>query len=90
MNWQTVYECVQQIAGMKGDVQHAMVRLRQEVVASTELSDSDRAELHATLDRLQSANVYGRISLVGRLKELLTKHAGFKDKFAEFGMKRGP
>jgi hypothetical protein len=86
MNWQNVFECVQRISGMKGDVPQAMVLLRQEIVASPQLSEEDRKELHAVLDKLQGANLYGRISLVGRLKELLSTHDGFKAQFAEFGM----
>ena len=85
MNWQTAFECVQQISGMKGDVPRAMMLLRREVVASPELSEEDRDALHGVLDRLQGANLYGKIALVGQLKELLSKHTAFKAKFAEYG-----
>lgn len=88
MNWETVYQCVQKITGMKRDSPQAMVVLRQEVIASTQLSAADKVELHEILDGLQSANVYGQISFVGKLKEVLSRHDGFKAKYAEFGMRR--
>lgn len=88
MNWETVYQCVQKIAGMKRDSAQALVVLRQEIIASTQLSAADKADLHEVLDRLQSANVYGQISLVGQLKEILSRHDGFKAKYAEFGIQR--
>jgi hypothetical protein len=88
MNWETVYQCVQKIAGMKRDAPQAIVMLRQEVIASTQLSAADKVELHEVLDGLQSANVYGQISFVGRLKEILSRHAEFKAKYAEFGMRK--
>ena len=86
MNWETVFQCVQKISGMKADSAHAMLLLRSEVVASSQLSAADKVEIHAMLDGLQSANIYGRISLVGRLKEVLSRHAQFKAKYAEFGL----
>lgn len=88
MNWETVYQCMQKIAGMKRDAPEAMVLLRAEVVASAQLSAADKAELHGVLDSLQSANLYGQISLVGRLKEILSRHAEFKARYAEFGIRR--
>ena len=68
MNWETVYQCMQKIAGMKRDAAQAIVLLRAEVIASTQLSVADKAELQGVLDGLQSANLYRQISLVGRLK----------------------
>ena len=88
MNWQTVFECVQKISGVKRDSPHAIVLLRQEVVASSQLSPAEKEELHLVLDGLQKANLYGQISLVSQLKEVLSRHAEFKAKFAEFGMHR--
>lgn len=88
MNWQTVFQCVQKIASMKPDAQHAMVQLRGEVVASTQLSAADKTEIHDLLDGLQSANLYGKISFVGKLKDALSKHPEFKAMYVEFGMPR--
>ena len=88
MNWETVYQCMQKIAGMKRDAAQAIVLLRAEVIASTQLSVADKAELQGVLDGLQSANLYGQISLVGRLKEILSRHAEFKARYAEFGIRR--
>ena len=45
-------------------------------------------ELHDVLDGLQTANLYGRISLVGKLKEVLSRHEQFKARYAEFGLPR--
>lgn len=89
MNWETVYQCVQKIAGMKRDSAQALVALRQEVIASTQLSSAEKGELHEVLDGLQSANVYGQISFVGKLKEVFSRHDEFKAKYAEFGLQRG-
>jgi hypothetical protein len=88
MNWETVFQCVQKISGMKGDSPHAMVSLRKEVVASSQLTTAEKEELHLVLDGLQQANLYGKISLLGQLKDVLSRHAEFKAKYAEFGMRR--
>ena len=88
MNWQTVFQCVQKIASMKPDAQHAMVQLRGEVVASTQLSAVEKREIHELLDGLQQANLYGKISFVGKLKQALSKHSEFKAMYAEFGTPR--
>lgn len=88
MNWETVFQCVQNIAGMKRDAPHAMVLLRQEVIASSQLTVAEKDELHLVLDGLQQANMYGQISFVSQLKEVLSRHAEFKAKYAEFGMRR--
>ena len=88
MNWETVYQCMQKIAGMKRDAAQAIVLLREEVITSTQLSVADKADLQGVLDGLQSANLYGQISLVGRLKEILSRHAEFKARYAEFGIRR--
>ena len=88
MNWQTVFQCVQKISGLKRDSPHAIVLLRQEIVASSQLSSADKEELHLVLDGLQKANLYGQISLVSQLKDVLSRHAEFKAKYAEFGMHR--
>jgi hypothetical protein len=86
MNWEIVFACVQKLSGMKRDAPQAIVQLRQEVVASTQLSASEKEELHVVLDGLQQANMYGQISFVSRLKEVLSRHAEFKARYAEFGM----
>lgn len=86
MNWEIVFACVQKLSGMKRDAPHAIIQLRQEVVASTQLSASEKEELHVVLDGLQQANMYGQISFVSRLKEVLSRHAEFKARYAEFGM----
>lgn len=88
MNWENTYQCVQKIAGMKHDSAQALVVLRQEVIASAQLSPAEKGELHEVLDGLQSANVYGQISFVGKLKEILSRHEGFKAKYAEFGLRK--
>ena len=88
MQWDTVFECVREISGTTLGMPRAIVLLRHEVVASTQLSATDKQELHDVLDRLQSANLYGRISLVGKLKEVLSRHEAFKARYAEFGLPR--
>ena len=72
---------------MKRDSPQAMVLLRKEVVASTQLSPAEKEELHQVLDGLQDANLYGKISLVSQLKDVLSRHAEFKARYAEFGMR---
>ena len=64
-----------------------MVVLRREVVASSELSLVDKNDLHAVLDVLRDANLYGQISLVSKLKEVLSRHAAFKAGYAEFSLR---
>lgn len=86
MNWEIVFACVQKLSGMKRDAPHAIIQLRQEVIASTQLSAGEKEELHVVLDGLQNANMYGQISFVSRLKEILSRHAEFKARYAEFGM----
>ena len=88
MNWETVFECVQKIAGVKRDAPQAMVRLRQEIIASSQLSAADKLELHDVLDGLQTANLYGQISFVSKLKEILSRHADFKARYAEYGLRK--
>jgi len=83
MNWQTVFQCVKKIAGMKSDAQHAMVQLRGEVVASTQLSPDEKTELHDLLDGLQTANLYGKIAFVGKLKEVFSRHPEFKAMYVD-------
>ena len=86
MNWETVFKCVQKIAGMKRDAPQAIVLLRQEIIASSQLSPAEKVELHDVLDGLQKANLYGQISFVSKLKEVLSRHAEFKARYAEFGL----
>lgn len=88
MNWEIVFQSVQNIAGMKRDSPHAIVLLRQQVAASEQISAAEKKELHEVLDGLQSANLYGQISFVSKLKEILSRHEEFKAKYAEFGMHR--
>ena len=88
MNWETVFQCVRDISGLKRDSPRAIVLLRQEIVASAQLSPADKLELHDVLDGLQKANLYGQISFVSKLKEVLSRHAEFKDKYAEFRIRR--
>ena len=87
MNWQTVFKCVQSIAGGKRDSPQAIVQLRHEVVATAELSAADKEEMHLVLDGLQKGNLYGQIALVGQLKGVLSKYAEFKGKYAEYGIR---
>jgi hypothetical protein len=86
LNWKTVFESVQSIAKGSRDAPRALVMLRQEVVATGQLSADDKAEMHRVLDGLQSANLYGQIALVGQLKEVLTKYPEFTKLYAEYGM----
>jgi hypothetical protein len=88
MNWDTVFDCVQAISGLKRDYPHAIMTLRKEVIATPELSAAEKAEMHLVLDGLQKANLYGQIALVGQLKEVLSGHAGFKARYAEYGIRK--
>jgi hypothetical protein len=65
MNWPTVFHSVQSIAKGTHDVPRAVVALRHEVVATTQLTASEKEQMHRVLDGLQSANLYGQIALVG-------------------------
>jgi hypothetical protein len=78
VNWLVALNTVQSIARGSADLPQAMVNLRKEVIATTQLNGSEKAEMHALLDGLQSANLYGRIALLGRVKEILSQHAEFK------------
>lgn len=84
MNWQAVRQCMQSIAGMKRDAAQSIMQLRTEVIASRQLTPAEKVEIHDVLTALESANLYGQISLVGKLKELLSRHAEFKAMYAEF------
>jgi hypothetical protein len=86
MQWDVVFECVKEISGMTAAMPRALVRLRHEVIASMQLPENEKLELHDVLDGLQNANLYGRISLLGKLKEVLSRHEEFKAKYAEFGL----
>jgi hypothetical protein len=88
MNWQTVFQSVQSIAKGTRDAPRAMVALRQEVVASTQLTAAEKEEMHRVLDSLRSANMYGQIALVGQLKEVLATHAEWKAQYPEDGARR--
>jgi hypothetical protein len=78
MNWQTALLSLQTIAKGSRDTPRALVALRHEVIASKDITDADKEELHGVLDRLQTANLYGQIALVGQLKEVLSKYPAFK------------
>jgi|GEM_PF-6875207 len=88
MNWQTVFQSMQSLTRDSADQPLAIVALRHEVIATTELSAAEKDEIGLVLDRLQQANMYGKIALVGQLKQVLSKHAGFSSKYAEFAMRR--
>lgn len=88
MNWQIVFQSVQSIAKATRDAPRAMVALRKEVIATAQLSPSEKDEMHRVLDGLQTANLYGRIALVGQLKEVLSKHAQWKAMYPEYGIGR--
>jgi hypothetical protein len=88
MNWQTVYQAVQAVSKGTRDAPRAMVMLRQEVVATTQLNADEKAEMHRVLDGLQTANLYGQIALVGQLKEILSAHKEFTAQYAEYGIRR--
>ena len=88
MNWKIALKCVHDISGMKQDAAKSMVLLRQEIVGSSQLSAVEKSDLHEVMDGLQQANLYGRISFLSRLKELLSRHAEFKAGMAEFSLRR--
>jgi hypothetical protein len=88
MNWQTVFQSVQSIAKGTRDAPRAIVALRQEVVATTQLTADEKEEMHRVLDGLQTANLYGQIALVGQLKEVLSKHAQWNALFPEYSIGR--
>ena len=88
MNWQTVFLSVQSIAKGTRDTPRAIIALRHEVVATTQLTAAEKEEMHLALDGLQGANLYGQIALVGQLKEVLSTHAEWKAQFAEYRLRR--
>lgn len=88
LNWSVVFEAVQSIARGSSDSSRAMLTLRNEITATTLLTASEKSEMHQVIDSLQDANLYGRIALVGRLKEVLSRHPAFKAQSGEFTMGR--
>lgn len=88
MNWLVVFEAVQSVARGSSESANAMVTLRKEIIATSLLTASEKLEMHQVMDGLQDANLYGRIALVGRLKEVLSRHPEFKAQSAEFTMRR--
>ncbi len=88
MNWAVVFKAVKSVARGSTESAHAMVTLRKEVIATSQLPEAEKAEIHQVMDGLQDANLYGRIALVGRLKEVLSRHPEFKSQSAEFTMRR--
>jgi hypothetical protein len=88
MNWPTVFQSVQSIAKGTRDAPRAIVALRQEVVATTQLTAAEKEQMHRVLDGLQSANLYGQIALVGQLKEVLATHAQWKVQYPDYGARK--
>ncbi len=88
MNWQKVFRCVQEISGSRPDAPRAIVQLRHEVVASSQLTPAEIAEIHGVLDGLQHAGLYQKVALVGQLIEVLSRHGEFKAKFVHTGGKQ--
>ena len=88
LNWSVVFAAVQTIARGSADLPRAMVTLRKEVIATTQMTAAEKAETHQIMDGLQDANLYGRIALIGQLKEVLSRHPAFKAQSAEFTMRR--
>jgi hypothetical protein len=88
MNWQTVFQSVQSIAKGTGNAPRAIIALRQEVVATTQLTTEEKEQMHRVLDGLQSANLYGQIALVGQLKEVLVTHAQWKAQYPDHGARK--
>jgi hypothetical protein len=88
VDWRVVFDAVQSIARGSADLPRAMVTLRKEVIATRQVPEAEKAEMHELMDGLQDANLYGRIALVGRLKEVLSRHPEFKSHSAEFTMRR--
>ncbi len=81
---------MQSLSRDSADVPRAIVALRHEVLATTELTAADRDEIGLVLDRLQQANMYGKIALVGQLKQVLSKHKAFTAQYAEYAIRRTP
>ena len=88
MNWQIVFQSVQSIAKATHDVPRALVALRHEVVATNELSAAHKDEMHQILDRLQKANLYGQIALIGQIKEVLSNYAAFQKQYAAYDIQK--
>ena len=88
MNWAVVFKAVKSVARGSTESAHAMVTLRKEIIATSLLTASEKLEMHQVIDGMQDANLYGRIALVGRLKEVLSRHPEFKSQTAEFTMRR--
>jgi uncharacterized protein YfeS len=88
MNWQTVFNSLQSIAKGKRDASRAIVALRHEVVATTQLTAAEKEQMHRALDGLQSANLYGQIALVGQINDVLSAHAQWKALNAEYGIRK--
>ena len=90
MNWQIVFKSIQSIAKSSQDAPLAIVALRHEVVATTELTDAHKGEMHQILDRLQQANLYGQIALIGQIKEVLSNYPAFKKQYAAYDTASSP
>jgi hypothetical protein len=88
MNWSVASACLQAIASQRGELSKTLDQLFAEVTQSSVLSASEKAEALRTIDLLRTANIYGQISLLGRLKEIFAAHPGFSARHAEFGMQR--
>ncbi|NJR72179.1 MAG: hypothetical protein HC782_03740 [Gammaproteobacteria bacterium] len=79
---------MQSLALNSADAPRAIVALRHEVIASTEFTAPEKTEIKLILDALQAANLYGKIALVGQLKQALSAHAGFRSHYAEYAIYR--
>ena len=88
MNWQTVFNSMQSLSRGSPDAPLAITALRGEVDATTQLTLADKDEITLVLDKLQLANMYGKIALVGQLKKVLSKHAAFTKQYAEYSINR--
>lgn len=88
MNWQSVARAMVSISKGAPDLAPHLATLRAELSVSsdeTALNTADRAEIMRVLEALATANLYGRIALVGQLKEVLSKAPAFQAHFAEYG-----
>jgi hypothetical protein len=88
MNWQTVFNSMQSLSRGSPDAPMAITALRDEVETTTQLTAADKDEITLVLDKLQLANMYGKIALMGQLKNVLSKHAGFTKLYAEYSINR--
>jgi len=85
MNWQTAFNAIESITRGAADAATATATLQREVETTTQINADDKAEITLVLEKLITANLYGKIALVGQLKKVLSKHPAFTARYAEYG-----